>query len=75
MPKLPRVSANELVRALRRAGFEDYAQKGSHLHLRRSLDNRQVTVPMHGGNLPVGLIHDVVKQAGLSVDEFIALLK
>lgn len=33
-----------------------------------------MTVPMHGGTLEIGLRHSILRQAGLTVEEFIALL-
>lgn len=74
MPKLPRVSAREMVRALVRAGYVEFRQKGSHLHLVREADGRKVTVPVHGGDLPVGLIAEILRQAGLSADDLRQLL-
>jgi len=74
MPKLPRVSPAELVRALRRAGFEDYRQKGSHLTLFHPGTRRNVTVPMHSRDLSAGITHAIITRAGLSVDEFRQLL-
>jgi predicted RNA binding protein YcfA (HicA-like mRNA interferase family) len=64
-----------MVRALHRAGFEDDHSTGGHLVLRHPENHRRVTVPMHPGDLAVGLIHDILDEAGLSVEEFIALLK
>ena len=74
MPKLPRVTSGEMVRALRRAGFVEDHQTGGHLSLRHPSGCR-IVVPMHGRTLGTGLTHAIMKQAGLSVEEFIALLK
>ena len=75
MPRLNRVNARDMVRALHRAGFEDHHFTGGHLILRHPESRRRVTVPMHPGDLAVGLIHDILEEAGLSVEGFIALLK
>ena len=73
--KLPRLGALELVRALKRAGFEEKRQKGSHLHLKRERDKKRVTVPMHKGrDIPSGTLRGILKDADLSVDEFRQLL-
>ncbi len=75
MSKLPRVGAEQLIRALKRAGFEEKRQKGSHLHLRRESDKRRVTVPIHKGrDLPAGTLHGILKDADLSIEEFQELL-
>ena len=74
MTKLPRVSSRECVRALEKAGFQNVRQKGSHITMRRDSPFAQVVVP---GNreLPVGTLRSILRSTGLSVDEFIDLLK
>jgi len=74
-PKLPRVGCRQLVRALKRAGFEEQRQRGSHLHLRRASDGKRVTVPVHQGRtVPVGTLRAILRDADISVDEFHKLL-
>jgi predicted RNA binding protein YcfA (HicA-like mRNA interferase family) len=74
-PKLPRVDCRQLVRALKRAGFEEQRQRGSHLHLRRASDGKRVTVPVHQGRtVPVGTLRAILRDADISVDEFRELL-
>jgi len=74
-PRLPRVEGRQLVQALRRAGFEEQRQRGSHLHLRRESDGKRVTVPIHQGQtIPVGTLRAILRDADISVEEFIALL-
>ena len=51
MPRLPRVSGKETIRALQRAWFVVFDQEGSHVYLHRRLGDRfthRVTVPAHG---------------------------
>jgi len=71
MPKLPRVSGAEVVRALIRLGFEQVRQRGSHVVLRRADPNgvRGCVVPIHP-ELATGTLRGVLKQAGISVEEF-----
>ncbi len=74
-PKLPRVGCRQLVRALKRAGFEEQRQRGSHLHMRRASDGRRVTVPVHQGRtVLVGTLRSILRDADISVDKFLALL-
>jgi predicted RNA binding protein YcfA (HicA-like mRNA interferase family) len=75
VPRLPRLRPDRVARALRKAGFVDYRQRGSHLTMLHPDTGRNVTVPMHGQVLSVGLTHSILKQAGLSVGEFLKLLK
>lgn len=72
MPSLPRVSGREAIRVLERPGFEVKRQRGSHVVLRRgSVD---CVVPDHK-ELKTGTLAGVLKQAGVSVEEFLAASK
>lgn len=74
MSKLPAgISGADCVKALIRAGFEIRRQKGSHVTLRRTNPFAATTVPMHP-ELDRGMLRAIIKQAGLTVDEFVALL-
>jgi len=73
MSKLPRVSGRECVRALVRAGFCVRRQEGSHIILRHDAPFAQVVVPDHP-ELDRGTLRAIIRQTGLSVDEFVALL-
>ena len=74
--KLPRVDARQLIRALKRAGFEEKRQRGSHLHLRRETDGKRVTVPVHRGKIiPIGTLRSILRDANISSEEFQQLLK
>jgi predicted RNA binding protein YcfA (HicA-like mRNA interferase family) len=71
MPKLPRVSGAEAIRALTRLGFERIRQRGSHVVLKRTRAD-EVTgcvVPMHP-ELAVGTLRGILKLARVSVEEF-----
>jgi len=73
MSKLPVISGAQCVRALEKAGFVVYRQRGSHITLIRTDPPAQTTVPNHK-ELDRGILRAIIRQAGLSVDEFIALL-
>jgi predicted RNA binding protein YcfA (HicA-like mRNA interferase family) len=73
MSKLPAISGKECVNALLKAGFVIKRQKGSHIVLRRTTPFAQVVVPEHE-ELDRGTLRAIVRQAGLSVDEFVQLL-
>lgn len=69
--KLPALTAREVDRILRRAGFVAVRQKGSHkFYLRES---QGVTVPQHSRDLRRGTLRAIIKQAGMSVEEFLSL--
>ncbi len=73
MTKLPGISGNECVKALEKAGFYFKRQEGSHIILRRDDPFTQVVVPRHK-ELDRGTLRAIIRQAGLSVDEFVKLL-
>jgi predicted RNA binding protein YcfA (HicA-like mRNA interferase family) len=70
-PKLPLVSGAEAVRAFERLGFSVVRQRGSHIILRRGASG--CVVPNHR-ELKTGTLAGILKQAGISTDEFIAAL-
>lgn len=75
MPRLPRVTAAELLRALRRDGWRDYRQKGGHLHLKHPSKPGRATVPQHAGRiLKPATLKAILDQAGLTDDELRNLL-
>ncbi|MDD2759112.1 MAG: type II toxin-antitoxin system HicA family toxin [Methylomonas sp.] len=71
MPKLPVVSGAEAVKALPRLRFVVARQRGSHIMMRRGSSG--CVVPNHDA-LKAGTLSGVLKQAGISVDEFVEAL-
>ena len=67
MAKLPNVSGEEAVKALRRLGFLLLRQRGSHAILRRG--SQGCVVPMHR-EISQGTLRGVLKQAGVTEEEF-----
>ena len=75
MPELPVLKAKRLVKTLEKAGFAIVRQKGSHARLRHP-DGRVVTVPLHSGkDIGRGLLRKILRDAELSRDAFVAMLK
>ncbi|HKF75592.1 MAG TPA: type II toxin-antitoxin system HicA family toxin [Candidatus Dormibacteraeota bacterium] len=70
---LPRVSGDEVVRALQRAGFVVVSTRGSHCKLRHAAGQRTAIVPLHR-ELATGTLASVLRQTGLSAEAFRALL-
>ena len=66
------VSGRQIVRALAKVGFRKASQRGSHVKLRHA-DGRVVIVPMHP-TIKQGTLRGILRQAHLTVEEFIALL-
>lgn len=73
MSGLPRISGRECVKALAQAGFHLKCQEGSHMVLRRDDPFAQVVVPDHK-ELDRGTLRAIIRQTGLSVNEFIKFL-
>jgi predicted RNA binding protein YcfA (HicA-like mRNA interferase family) len=71
MPKLPRVSGADVIRALGRLGFKKVRQRGSHVVLKRTGADGVTgcVVPMHP-ELATGTLRGILKQAGVSVEQF-----
>ncbi len=75
MSRLPGLRADEVIAALRRAGFEKIRQKGSHAYLRHA-DGRSTVVPVHQGeDLGPGLLRKILRDVELSREEFLELLR
>lgn len=70
-PSLPHLSGAEVVRALEKLGFVSARQRGSHVVMRKGPNG--CVVPMHR-ELKVGTLSGIVKQAGVSGDEFLRAL-
>jgi len=73
MSKLPNISGRACVKALGKVMFYLKRQEGSHMILRRDDPFSQVVVPDHK-ELDRGTLRAIIRQASLSVDEFVKLL-
>ncbi len=75
MPKMPRLSSREVIRALERLGFEQVRQTGSHVVMKKKTEEGEIgcVVPVHR-ELKVGTLSGILKQAHISVEEFIESL-
>ena len=70
--RLPRdLSGSDVVRALRRLGFEVVRQKGSHIRLEKG--PLRVTVPNHGA-VNVGTLASILSQSEVTIEELTAVL-
>ncbi|MBS3964573.1 MAG: type II toxin-antitoxin system HicA family toxin [Methylomonas sp.] len=71
MPKIPVISGAEAIRALQRLGFVFVRQRGSHIVLRRGSSG--CVVPNHR-EIKTGTLVGLLKQGGVSIDDFISAL-
>jgi len=72
--KLRSVAGLEVIKKLSKAGFISVRQRGSHVRLEKKLENKtiKITVPLHK-QLKRGTLNRIIKDAGLTVEEFIKL--
>jgi predicted RNA binding protein YcfA (HicA-like mRNA interferase family) len=75
MPKMPRISSKEVIRALERLGFDQVRQTGSHVVMKKETEDGEIgcVVPLHR-ELKVGTLSSILKQAQVSIEEFIGSL-
>lgn len=72
---LPTLTPTKVISALERANFFIHHTKGSHHALRHRDDpSIRVTIAFHRKDMKPGTLRAIIKQAGLTVDEFINLL-
>ena len=75
MPKLPSITAPELIAALEKIEFSVVRQKGSHVRMKHE-DGRVVTIPVHAGKVVgKGLLLKILRDADLTKEDLIELLK
>lgn len=76
MGKLPVISGHEAIKAFQKAGWHTANQEGSHITLKKDGMNCNLSIPMHSGkDVKRGLLRKQIAKAGMTVDEFVSLLK
>jgi len=74
-PALPVLKPKRIVRALERAGFYIHHSSGSHVQMKHSdKPELRVTIPYHSIDVPPGTLNSIIRQSGLSREEFLKLL-
>jgi predicted RNA binding protein YcfA (HicA-like mRNA interferase family) len=75
MPKVPRITGEEAIKAFGKAGFALDRVRGAHHILRHPEKIVRLSIPVHKGDtLGIGLLRKQIKDAGMTVEEFVALL-
>ena len=72
--RLPAVRPRDIIRALQSGGFILDRQSGSHVGLLHPETGRKVTVAMHNKDVKRGTLAGIIRQSGLSRDEFVRFL-
>lgn len=72
MSKLIPLSARKVIQKLKKVGFSETHQRGSHFYFKSKDGTKIVTVPVHGSkDIPIGTLYNIViRQACLSAEEF-----
>jgi len=73
MPKLPVASGADALKAFQQAGWRVDRQRGSHVVLLKPGHIASLSVPQHPELAP-GTLRALIRAAGMSVEEFVALL-
>jgi len=73
--RMPQIKPKQCIKALEKAGFIKRRQSGSHITLKHPNIASIITVPIHSKDLKRGLLMAIIRQANLSQEDFIRLLK
>lgn len=65
MPKLPVLTPKQLVKKLKKLGFIEHHQVGSHLTLKHPQLNTRAVVPMHLKDLKKGTLSAILREANI----------
>jgi predicted RNA binding protein YcfA (HicA-like mRNA interferase family) len=75
MPHFPRLTGQQVIQALKKAGFDVLRVKGSN-HFLRHADGRRTVVPVHRGEvIGPGLMLKILRDCELEREAFLELLK
>ena len=68
-PRLPTLTPRKMIQVIERVGFTFHYQKGSHAYFRHE-DGRWTTVAIHSRDLPRGTVRKILRDIGLTEEEF-----
>lgn len=76
MTNLPVLKPRQLLLILQKAGWETVRQKGSHIQLKHpNKPHHLVTIPNHNKDLARGTLFSIIKQLGMTKDDFEKFIK
>lgn len=74
MPKLSPLKSRQVVRKLRKLGYEGPYPGGRHMRMINRETGQIIPIPMHGGkDVSVGLIRAIIRQIGITPEEWLRL--
>ena len=71
MPKLPSLKPKQVIKKFEKLGFVKDHQSGSHVILYHPNSKKRAVIPMHVKDVPKGTLHAIIKQTGVTVEEFL----
>ena len=75
MPKVPALTSRKIIQILKRAGFVEDRQKGSHLIMFNPITKARTVIPIHGRkNIKKSLLHGIISDTKMTTSEFLKLL-
>lgn len=74
MSRTPAVRPKDLARIALRIGFILDRQRGSHAIYLNPSNRRRVVIPMHNRDLKPGMLHGLLEDMGLTVEDLVKLL-
>lgn len=75
MSKLPNLKPREVAELLFRAGFIEDTTKGAHRTYRHPTKGKYTTVSFHPGTIPKGTFRAIIRQTGMTPEEFLSYRK
>lgn len=73
MSNIPSFKPRELLKKFEKAGYVIDRQRGSHVILYHPLEGKRLTIPLHVKEMPKGTLLSIIKQSGLTREEFLKL--
>ncbi len=74
MSRLMPLKSKEVIRKLRRLGYDGPIPGGRHVRMVHPERGQIIPIPVHGGkDISVGLIREIIRQIGISREEWLAL--
>ncbi|MCG6536817.1 MAG: type II toxin-antitoxin system HicA family toxin [Syntrophales bacterium LBB04] len=72
MTRLGSYAGQEVVKAFQKAGWEISRRRSSHVILEKEGQEATLSIPVHKGkNIKRGTLRDLIRDAGMSVDQFL----
>jgi len=69
--KLPSIKPRALIKKLKKAGFVEDRQSGSHVVMYHPKTGRRAVIPIHLKDIPKGTLNSLIKEAGISQEEIL----